>query len=210
MGFKKKRTLFQKIILNVGAFHLLLILLFVLSYRPPKKIDPQPLIVQTVQLKPPAPKKIVQVKSRPHKQIAKAKPIAKKRPIKRAPPPIPKAKEILDRIDKSLAKIETKSAPITAPKKLELQKTKPLFRNVLVGRLQRELILPEVGTVKVKLAVDDQGKISILEFLISESEVNRQYIEDRLAMIELPSPKLYSSKKTEESYILTFTNRDPS
>ncbi|MDX8430847.1 MAG: hypothetical protein SNF33_03465 [Candidatus Algichlamydia australiensis] len=195
----------KKILYVTAGFHLFLLLLLVLSYRTPKKVEPEPLLVQTVQLKPPPPPP--KPKPKVVKKVARKAPIQKKAAIKkkRTPSPQPKAKKILEELDQSFAKIKSTSSSLPTPKKIEIAKSKPKLKEVLMGILQRELILPEMGKVQVRLRVDQEGKISIQEFLLIESEANRNYIEKKLASITLPS-----FEKREDSYILTFTNRDNS
>lgn len=201
----------KKIIFATAGFHFFLLLLMLLSYRPHTKIEPETLLVQTVQLKPPPPPKPKpRPKPRPKVVTRKVtpkpapKPKAKPKPKRSPPPPKEnKAKEIFDDLEKSLAKLESKPTALPTLKKIEAIKAKLNLKETLLATLQRELILPEMGKVQVRLAVDDAGKISIIEFLAVESEVNRKYIEEKLSTFTLPT-----FEKRDESYILTFTNRN--
>ena len=204
----------KKILLSSTGFHLFLLLLMLLSYRPQKKIEPEILLVQTVELQPPPPppkpkplqKKIAKkTASKPvPKPTPKAKPVVQK-VTPQPKPPENKTKQILENLEKSLAKIEVPTKPLTTPKQIEIVKATPNLKEILIATLQRELILPEMGKVQVRLAVDEQGKISIIEFLVIESVVNRKYIEEKLSHFTLPS-----FEKRDESYIITFTNRNTS
>ncbi|GAB5411552.1 MAG: hypothetical protein ChlgKO_06660 [Chlamydiales bacterium] len=201
----------KKIIFATAGFHFFLLLLMLLSYRPHKKAPPETLLVQTVQLKPPPPPKPKpRPKAKPNvvarKATPKSAPKPKAKPKRSAPPPKEnKAKELFNDLEKSLAKLESKPTALPTLKKIELIKAKPNLKETLLATLQRELILPEMGKVQVRLAVDEQGKISIIEFLVVESIVNRKYIEEKLSHFTLPP-----FEKREESYIITFTNRNTS
>ena len=213
----------KKILFSTAGFHLFLLLLMLLSYRPHKKIEPELLLVQTVELKPPPPppkpkpqQKVIAKRAAPKpapkpipkakpKPTPKPKPVAQKAAAPQTKPPENKTKQIFENLEKSLAKLETPTKPLTTPKQIETVKAAPSLKEILVATLQRELILPEMGKVEVRLAVDEEGKISIIEFLIVESVVNRKYIEEKLSNFTLPS-----FEKREESYIITFTNRNTS
>ncbi len=208
----------KKILISTASFHLFLLLLMLLSYRPHKKIEPEILLVQTVELQPPPPppkpkpqqKKLAKKTTPKPTPKAKPKPTPKPKPVaqKVAPQPKPqenKTKQILENLEKSLAKLEAPTKPLTTPKQIEIIKATPNLKEILIATLQRELILPEMGKVQVRLAVDEQGKISIIEFLVVESVVNLKYIEEKLSHFTLPS-----FEKREESYIITFTNRNTS
>ncbi len=72
--------------------------------------------------------------------------------------------------------------------------------------LKASLILPEFGDVKIKLTVKRSGKVTLVEVLKSESKKNKEYLEESLLKLKLPSFGKHFLGLEEKSFTLTLSN----
>lgn len=72
--------------------------------------------------------------------------------------------------------------------------------------LKASLILPEFGDVKIKLTVKRSGKVTLVKVLKSESKKNKEYLEESLLQLKLPSFGKHFSGLEEKSFTLTLSN----
>jgi len=211
-----------------------LILLFVAALLVPKKKTRQkPLLVKTVVQTPPPPPKapVVETKApapRPAK-IQKAvnkkthtKKLALKRPIK-STQPVQKRPQIpahlLQELQESIAKIDQSShkespknnpkTPIAIPT-LHIERgngeDKAAYANELVACLKRNLVLPEVGEVKIELLLQNSGSLKSFRVLSSQSERNQRFLEAELSKIRYPSFTGSLKSEKEHPFVITFSN----
>lgn len=76
----------------------------------------------------------------------------------------------------------------------------------LVGYLQQNLQLPDVGEVQIQLTFRKDGSIEDIKVLKAESQKNKKYLEEHLTKLSFPSMNT-SSKEPSRSFLLTFCNK---
>ena len=152
-------------------------------------------------------------------------------PAKKNPPPPPRAKisdSLLQELEESIAKIETKSDKGITSKKtfasskaflptplqidkiaaddLNAEDIKSDYTDVLVRHLHQVLSLPDFGEVKIQLSLRQDGTVAKLNVIKAQSEKNKHYLETNLPSLRFPRFEgIYASKK-EHTFILTFCN----
>lgn len=201
---------------------------------PPAKKSPP---AQPTKRPTPAPKKSTSKaatptakKTNPPRQ--KQKKAAPPRATEPAKPLIPQ--ELLDQLEESIAKIDTKrdkgsssntqpsslpsrtalpqpfnlDAPLAASvgeNALEEEKTGG-YQEKLVGCLHNALHLPDHGEVTISLTLRGNGSVEKVVIIRAESKKNQQYIEKQLPFIRFPSFEGPLQGKQSEVFILTFCN----
>ena len=196
---------------------------------PPKKADPVP-SEKKKELIAKAPSKPV-VQKAPVKAVAtvKAKKIEEKKTVqsKTPPPPAPAIPaHLLQELEESIAKIDVKQDKIQRKNKEQVSSSlKPLavdtpissdsfdtknseiaYTEMLIAYLREQLYLPEFGEVKVRLTLFSNGKVAKLVVLKTESEKNRQYIENNLPLVEFPSLKEVFNNQESKTFVFAFCN----
>jgi hypothetical protein len=180
--------------------------------------------------KTPPPKTTAQKKTPPEKKEAAVadKKLTKSKqpapPAKKKPPQQNRAKisdSLLKELEESIAKIENKKAvskvistgkaltPI--PLQIDLlssdhEDLSADYADLLVGHLHHSLTLPDYGEVKIQLSLRQDGSVSKLIVLKTESEKNKRYLENNLPKLNFPRFEGTYSNKKECTFILTFCN----
>ncbi|MBS0604711.1 MAG: hypothetical protein JSS60_06715 [Verrucomicrobia bacterium] len=199
-----------------------------------KKESPK---AQTKKEPAPAPAIVKKPAAKPTPAVKKEPAIAdktlspSKQPAKKNPPPQNRAKisdSLLQELEESIAKIETKSdksavgkkasAPLKAIAPIALQidsvsggdnssdDGESDYADLLVGHLHRSLSLPEYGEVKIQLSLRQDGSVAKVIVLKTQSEKNRQYLESNLLRLKFPRFEGVYSNKKEHTFVLTFCN----
>ena len=160
------------------------------------------------------------------KKVSKAKPTPKKNPTQQTRATIPES--LLKELEESIAKIENKSDKGTTNKKasisnkafvpisLQIDTPSSEFSNneegqgdyteTLINHLHQCLSLPDYGEVKIQLSLRQDGTVDKVVVLKTQSEKNRQYLENHLPRLRFPRfDGSYASKK-EWTFTLTFCN----
>ena len=161
------------------------------------------------------------------KQLSKTK----QPPAKKNPPPQNRAKisdSLLKELEEGIAKMENKSDPKAVAKKatfpnktlapLSLQIDIPSnqlqnfedgqsdYKDILVQHLHQSLSLPDYGEVKIQLSLRQDGTVVKVNVLKTQSEKNKQYLENNLLRLKLPRFDGTYADKKEYTFILTFCN----
>lgn len=146
-------------------------------------------------------------KTSPPKKIVKKKPTVKKKPVKNV-------KSVRGKLDKNVAKIKAKNAPVkknvkkstpekpvtTSTQKGSTSEETHAYLQKISHSLQEWLTLPEKGSVKLTITVQANGKIVNMEVLTKESEKNWEYLRTVLPGIQLPTFK----ENKEITFTITF------
>jgi outer membrane biosynthesis protein TonB len=184
---------------------------------PAKKETPAP--KTTAQKKTPSEKKEPAVAE---KKLSKSK--QPPPPAKKNPPQQNRAKisdSLLKELEDSIAKIENKKpvskaispgkalAPI--PLQIDLlssdhEDASADYSDLLVGYLHQSLSLPDYGEVKIQLSLRQDGSVSKVIVLKTQSEKNKRYLESSLPKLNFPRFEGTYSNKKECTFILTFCN----
>ncbi|MCH9630134.1 MAG: hypothetical protein S4CHLAM37_01270 [Chlamydiia bacterium] len=234
--FVRTRPFLTGAILLVLALHLSLFTysLFKKTYKklPEKKklvvktfVMPEVKVTERIVTQTVAPK--VRKTPRPVKKVVKKKPQVKKtKRIVQVKKPTDKRKKLIQDLQTSIAKIETKElntakSAVTVPKPISELKadhyeikteTKPSegeecvahYTDLLVSHLKNTLSLPGYGTVKLKLTLNSSGIIEKMVVSTSDSEVNRMYLEKHLSSLTFPKFTDELSGKKSHTFSLTF------
>lgn len=153
-------------------------------------VEPKQILKKLEQKTPKAPLKKPQVTSAKKKSPSptKKKPLKKPSPLKKASAPL-----------KSI------SPPLFAPKTLPVlviqEGENDTFLEDLISSLEKNLILPERGSVKLTITVQANGKIANMSVLASESEKNLHYLQAVLPLLTMPTLP-YEGK--EKECVITF------
>lgn len=207
--------------------HLLGILFLTINFSSHSKVPtPQKkLVVKAISLEPKKErkesKKLVAVAPK-RKLVKKEKPKKKKKVVaKKTKSKNLKREKLLKQVKESLANIESSNDKIVAKKKSESNFPKPIkqlsnsstltkeekgYQSGLVNYLQAQLTLPELGMVKVKLLIDRSGKVMECVVKSSESSLNKEYIEEMLPKLTLPTFDHYFKGESSHLFHLTLTN----
>jgi hypothetical protein len=81
-----------------------------------------------------------------------------------------------------------------------------LYNEMLATFLHQAIVLPEYGEVKLKIDIDEEGRVSQVKVIESQSKVNQRYLEKILPSLRFPRPPHHLSKTKKQSYVLTFCN----
>ncbi len=150
-------------------------------------------------------------------------------PKKASSPPAPKqnaeVQKLLSSLEESLTRIESKSAPtkkttaapaasFDVPKwsgKLMMESegddiSDPGYENHLIGYLRSILNLPEVGEVKIRLTLQNNGAFVKLQVLRAQSAKNRSYLEVELPHLHFPRLTGALSHEKQHIFVITFCN----
>lgn len=204
-------------------------------FAPKKKVEKKPLIVKTVVQAPPpkAPPKAPVVETKapiatpakiqkavakktPPKKPVQKKPVRNTQPVQRQPQ-IPA--HLLHQLQESIAKIDQNShkessknnpkTPIAIPT-LSIERgsgeDQAAYANALVACLKRNLVLPEVGEVKIELVLQSSGSLKGFRVLSSQSERNKRFLETELGKIRYPSFTGSLKSEKEHPFVITFSN----
>jgi len=161
------------------------------------------------------------------KQLSKNK----QAPEKKNPSPQNRAKisdSLLKELDESIAKIENKSDKSAASKKapfpnkglapiplqidipsnerLSFEDGQSDYADILVNHLHQYLSLPDYGEVKIQLSLRQDGIVAKVIVLKTQSEKNKQYLENNLPLLKFPRFEGGYANKKEYAFILTFCN----
>ncbi len=154
----------------------------------------------------------------------KASTVAVSEPAKKPVAPPPKKKEapeaipqqLLDELESSLSKIETKTNKFSGKKSVNmpisgyslqidrldnLDSKETEYQLELVSYLQEALHLPEYGEVKMEITVRPDGSVASLKVLEAESAKNRTYLEKSLPLLRFPT-----YDKETHTFIFAFCN----
>jgi outer membrane biosynthesis protein TonB len=221
LGLKKKETTFktlpQRIVVRTTS-----------SAPPPLQLKPTTVEKPvTAQLLP----TVTAPKASPATPKPKAKPKratpTKKTnaiPIKKENPPIPK--ELVQKLEESIAKIDKKpdnyrgkeafvlperiksSAHLDTSRSLATQPSDFLIevKGELIQQLQSSLHLPDFGEVKVQLKLSESGKVENVKVLKAASQKNHEYLIKELPLMSFPSLSLHRLPEKERVFVITFHN----
>lgn len=90
----------------------------------------------------------------------------------------PSPPTLAERTTPSIDKLHLNAVPLGNSKGETVQQTK--YQDELASRLKLLLKLPEEGDVKLKLTLESSGKVSKVEILSSQSEMNRKYVSEKM------------------------------
>jgi CxxC motif-containing protein len=82
------------------------------------------------------------------------------------------------------------------------------YYNALLSCLKNNLILPELGEVKIKLTIDRNGKVLTIETLHAQSAWNKQYLESYLPVIVMPPFEQYYKGMNQKTFTITLINNN--
>lgn len=159
------------------------------------------------------------------KRISSSKPIAQQK----KPPVQNRAKisdSLLQELEDSIAKIENKSDKAAVSKTTPTHKKTlaPIalqidsassdeasleegnYTAALVNHLHQALSLPDYGEVKIQLSLRQDGTVAKVVVLKTQSEKNRQYLENNLPRLRFPRFEGTYANKKESTFVLTFCN----
>lgn len=178
----------------------------------PKKETPAPKTEATPAKKPLPPKTASTVAvTQPSTAPVKKTPSPKKEEK-----PEPVAQQLLEELEASLTKIESKPNKFSGKKSdvvpksdysLQIDRLDNLdsketeYQLELVSYLQEALHLPDYGEVKMEITLRPDGSVASLKVLEAESVKNRNYLEKSLPLLRFP---VYD--KTIRTFVLTFCN----
>lgn len=159
------------------------------------------------------------------------KQLSKQPPAKKNPPPQNRAKisdSLLKELDEGIAKIENKSNQAPANKKnsfpnkaiapiplqidipsnerLSFEEGQSDYADILVNHLHQYLSLPDYGEVKIQLSLRQDGTVAKVVVLKTQSEKNKQHLENTLPLLKFPRFEGGYANKKEYAFILTFCN----
>ncbi len=184
-----------------------------LLHCPPRKIHlnthilqetkQEPVAQESRAHKPTAQEPVVKKEAAPKKEAAQVpikKPPAileKKEPLVKAAPSPKSAERKKKELLAALTKIPSLEIPKCSPTKaIESLPTLSIesgasgenssYQHALISHLQKVLILPEQGIVKVKLRLSSQGKAITSAILFSESSINAEYVKEKLPSLSFP------------------------
>lgn len=215
----------RKIIYFVVGSHLVFILL--LFFSPVQKAAPatKHIAVRTATIRPVEKKAAPSPKPVEKKKVAAA-PKPKPQPLKSKKPAVndapqkkkvktPPAKtqeepeEITTKIDSKKEKSYS-SPKLDVPAPIEKNRLTLAdiietsdYQELLVSYLHQMLNLPDYGEVRIQLTLSEDGTVTKMVVLKTESQKNKEYLERNLPMLKFP--RLFSNKK-EETFMLTFCN----
>ena len=135
--------------------------------------------------------------------------------------------EVLKELEERIAKIDAKSdrmplkPELAVPSSVSLSSQTALqapkafvdydsfadddFMSSLIGYLQGQLQLPDVGEVQIQLTLRKDGKVETMKVIKTESEKNRKYLEENLPKLSFPA--IYLDKSSSRSFLFTFCNK---
>ena len=124
--------------------------------------------------------------------------------------------QLLEELEASLAKIESKPNKFSGKKSDDLPKSghslqidrldnldskETEYQVELIGYLQEALHLPDYGEVKIEITVRPDGSVANLKVLEAESAKNKSYLEKSLPLLRFPT-----YDKNIRTFVLTFCN----
>jgi len=121
-------------------------------------------------------------------------------------------RESLAKIDQNSHKESSKNNPKTpiAIPTLSIERgsgeDQAAYANALVACLKRNLVLPEVGEVKIELMLQSSGSLKGFRVLSSQSERNKRFLETELGKIRYPSFTGSLKSEKEHPFVITFSN----
>jgi hypothetical protein len=218
--------MFKKISVAVISIHALLLIILTIHHFFSFKTIPKKMVVSTISLSKttpiiPSKSSITPTptpKSEDLKKNTASKTISKTNQIKVSPPPkkaeIEKkqAAKTLDEKKTLLSKQTTQKQVLSVPSKIQSlpehveEQTRPQYSQYLASYLQQELDLPELGEVKVFLEIDKHGHLQHLKILETQSQINSDYLLEKLPLLTFPSPIDFGS--FENNFTITFKNKD--
>lgn len=84
--------------------------------------------------------------------------------------------------------------------------TESEFNGRLIDFFKRELRLPEYGEVKIKMKINDSGRVSDVSVLSSKNKKNEEYLKSTLLKMSIPWLNKYLSNRDEIDITVCFTN----
>ena len=201
----KKRPLIVTISAAVILFHLGLLVKFSRAKPPPPVYIAKRIGVNTKYL----PKEVKvtrkKVAPKPKKVVTPKKKPQKKRP-----------KQLLNQIEKSIAKIDSAKTATKKDTKLEVPQsidlTKPFedvaitYQELLVTALRDQLTLPGSGKVTIELTLTKKGEFEMVNVVSSESESNKSYLIEHLKEAFFPPFTKDIHEASNQTFLLTFCN----
>ncbi|NGX50178.1 MAG: hypothetical protein K1060chlam2_00019 [Chlamydiae bacterium] len=148
----------------------------------------------------------------PPKRYAQ-KPTKRAQP-KRKPRATTRRQKVLKELGEILTKLESKQeelppSPLTLPKsitRLQIDGEEVNYFSLLTQRLKEALELPEVGSVKLELTLQSNGRVIKVHVLLAESEKNKHYLEQQLMFLGFPPFTSELITEREHTFVLTFFN----
>jgi colicin import membrane protein len=80
------------------------------------------------------------------------------------------------------------------------------YRDELAERLKLQLVLPEYGSVKLKLTLQRSGEVIRIAILSADSRRNRDYVEKRVPSLQFPPFGNQFSQEPEHTFTITLNN----
>ncbi|MFY7842569.1 MAG: hypothetical protein ACOVOR_00925 [Rhabdochlamydiaceae bacterium] len=145
---------------------------------------------------------------------------------------LPKTKKSLTaanwrKIEESIAKIERQNDKLYQPSRIDIPELNfsassfsqygdikegytgdqdTGYEEQLIGYLKQTLVLPESGSVKVKINVDFSGRIVEVLIIETHSDANKKYLETHLKNLILPGFNKQVQKKYGTTFIFNFNS----
>lgn len=201
----------------------------------PQLEQPKPEVVKSVEQPkkevsvPPAPKAAPKPPPKVTPKTADKKPPPQKtapaQTAKKETAPTPKAKtnphqqKLISLMQESLHTLNTTGKVATTPPPTSPNKTVGTlasealtfashYEDALVSYLKGLLVLPEKGSVKLKLTVQKEGSVQEVVIVTSTSQKNRQYVESALASCYFPAFGSQFKGETAHTFTITLTSED--
>lgn len=189
-----------------------------------KKIEPkksEPKKTESKPLKEDKKKENKEVKTKAETAEKSLKTDQKKTTTKKEEPKIDP--DLLKSIEANIAKVGKKTDKTSQKKELSVDLPKAIsslktevegsdsivdmaYEDELQLYLKSLLILPEFGDVKVKLTLKRNGKVTSVKIIKAESKKNKEYLEEALLKLKLPSFGKNFPGQEEKSFTLTLSN----
>lgn len=113
------------------------------------------------------------------------------------------AKNALTSIDKVKP---TKKQADCVIERLAIDTSDDRYAGELSKALKSLLVLPEYGTVKIKLTLERSGKVKKLEIVNSESKVNEKNIEKTLKNAKFSSFGMHFTGEEHHTFVIVLSN----
>lgn len=109
-------------------------------------------------------------------------------------------------IPKSIESLQIDALPSGQSVSTELNTKEISYRDEVAYRLRLALRLPDYGTVKVKLIINNTGNVHQIQIMNSENQKNKEYIERTLPTLLFPSFGSRFDGASQYTFLITLNN----